>query len=32
MRVIFYAEPMDKNQVPKSIPDDESLEAKWMTL
>lgn len=31
-RVIFYAEPEDEKQVPKSIPDDESLGAAWLTL
>ena len=31
-RVIFYAEPEDEKQVPKSIPDDESLRAAWLTL
>mmetsp|Transcript_23945 Transcript_23945/g.35149 ORF Transcript_23945/g.35149 Transcript_23945/m.35149 type:complete len:330 (+) Transcript_23945:62-1051(+) len=32
MRVIFYAEPSDPNQAPKSIPDEESLGAEWLTL
>lgn len=31
-RVIFYAEPKDPNQPPKSIPDSESEEARWVTL
>ena len=31
MRVIFYAEPKDENQKPKSIADKESLEARWVT-
>ena len=32
MRVIFYAEPKDPNQLPKSIPDYESVGASWVTL
>ena len=32
MRVIYYAEPIDNNVVLKSIPDKESLEARWVTL
>jgi 8-oxo-dGTP pyrophosphatase MutT (NUDIX family) len=32
MRVILYAEPKDERQVPKSIPDAESLEARWVTV
>ena len=32
MRVIFYAEPKDENQKPKSIPDDESLEGRFVTV
>jgi hypothetical protein len=32
MRVIFYAEPIDDKQVPKSVPDKESLEARWVTV
>jgi hypothetical protein len=32
MRVIFYAEPIDDKQVPKTKPDSESLEAKWVTV
>ena len=32
MRVIFYAEPIDSNQVPKTISDRESEEARWVTL
>ena len=31
-RVIFYAEPIDANQAPKSTPDDESLGAAWLSL
>ncbi|KAL6042772.1 Nudix hydrolase domain-containing protein [Balamuthia mandrillaris] len=31
MRVIFYAEPADDTP-PKSVPDEESLEARWVTL
>ena len=32
MKVVFYAEPKDENQKPKSIPDYESDEARWVTL
>ena len=32
MRVIFYAEPADPAQVPKQVPDEESLEARYVTL
>ena len=32
MRVIFYAEPKDNKQVPKQVPDKESIEARWVTL
>lgn len=32
LRVIFYAEPKDEKQKPKSIPDKESEEARWMSL
>ena len=32
MRVIFYAEPKNCWQVPKQIPDSESLCARWVTL
>lgn len=32
MRVIFYAEPKDENQKPKSIPDKESLEGRYVTV
>ena len=32
MRVIFYAEPVDPHQKPKTIADDESLEAAWFTV
>jgi ADP-ribose pyrophosphatase YjhB (NUDIX family) len=32
MRVIFYAEPNDPNQTPKTIPDKESNGAAWLTL
>jgi len=32
MKVIFYAEPKDPNQKPKSVPDAESDEARWVTL
>jgi 8-oxo-dGTP pyrophosphatase MutT (NUDIX family) len=31
-RVIFYAEPVDPLQPPKSVPDEESLSAKWLSL
>ena len=31
-RVIFYAEPIDPKQAPKSVADDESKSARWMTL
>ena len=31
-RVIFYAEPADPEQEPKSIPDDESRGAAWLSL
>lgn len=31
-RVIFYGEPKDEGQKPKSVPDSESLEARWCTL
>ena len=32
MRVIFYAEPKDENQKPKSVPDKESLEGRFVTV
>lgn len=32
MRVIFFAEPIDSNQMPKTIADKESEEARWVTL
>ncbi|KYQ88764.1 hypothetical protein DLAC_10797 [Tieghemostelium lacteum] len=32
MRVIFYAEPVDENQLPKSIPDYESVGACYVTV
>ena len=32
MRVIFYAEPIDENQKPKSVPDKESLEGRYVTV
>jgi hypothetical protein len=32
MRVIFYAEPRDLSQLPKSIPDFESAGACWCSL
>eukprot|EP01084_Bolivina_argentea_P161121 280496_1 len=32
MRVIFYGEPADENQKPKSVADKESLEARWVTV
>jgi 8-oxo-dGTP pyrophosphatase MutT (NUDIX family) len=32
MRVIFFAVPTDQNQVPKTISDRESEEARWVTL
>jgi len=31
-RVIFYAEPKDDNQKVKTIPDKESLEARWVSM
>ena len=31
-RVIYFAEPKDLNQEPKSIPDEESISAKWLTI
>ena len=32
-RVIFYAEPKDPTQItPKSVPDDESLRAEWISI
>ena len=31
-KVVFYAEPKDPNQKPKSKPDKESLEARWVTI
>jgi hypothetical protein len=30
LRVIFYAEPVDVSQLPKSIPDYESVGATWI--
>lgn len=32
IRVIFYAEPTDQNQEPKSKADKHSLEARWLTV
>ena len=32
MRVIFYAEPVDHDVIPKQVADSESLEARWVTL
>ncbi len=32
MRVIYYAEPVDPGQKLKSVPDHESLEARWVTV
>ena len=32
MRVIFYGEPKDEDQAPKSIPDKESLEGRYVTV
>ena len=32
MRVIFFAMPIDHNQVPKTISDKESEEARWVSL
>ena len=32
MRVIYYAEPVDENVIPKQKPDKESNGAKWVTL
>lgn len=31
-RVIFYAVPSDSSQTPKSVPDEESLSARWMSI
>ncbi|CAD7701252.1 unnamed protein product [Ostreobium quekettii] len=31
-RVIFYAEPADESQAPKSQADEESLEARWVSV
>merc|ERR1711991_50691 len=31
-RAIFYAVPLDEHQKPKSVPDEESLGARWMTV
>jgi 8-oxo-dGTP pyrophosphatase MutT (NUDIX family) len=31
-RMIFYAEPVDPNQPPKTIADEESLSAAWLSL
>jgi len=31
MRMIFYAHPVDDNQKPKTVPDEESEEARWVT-
>ena len=32
LRIIFFARPKDEKQPPKSKPDEESEEARWMTL
>ncbi len=32
MRVVYYAEPTDPTQKPKTVPDAESEEARWVTL
>jgi len=32
VKVVFYAEPKDPNQKPKSKPDSESLEARWVSV
>ena len=32
MKLVFYAEPIDQNQKPKSVADYESDEARWVTL
>ena len=32
MRVIFYAEPVDHDVIPKQEPDDESNGAEWVTV
>jgi predicted alpha/beta hydrolase family esterase len=32
MRVVMYAEPIDNEQVPKRVADNESEEARWVTL
>lgn len=31
-RVIYFARPIDPDAPPKSVPDDESLRAAWLTL
>jgi len=31
-KVVFYAEPIDENQKPKSVPDYESEEARWVSI
>lgn len=31
-KVVFYASPVDINQQPKSRPDSESLQAKWVSI
>ena len=32
LRVVFLAEPIDENQIPKQIPDKESMEARFVSL
>lgn len=32
MRVIYYAEPIDPNQIPSDKPDQDRLEAKYVSL
>ena len=32
MRVVYYAEPKDSKQSPKSVADEESQEARWVTV
>lgn len=32
MRVVYFAEPTDPDQAPKSVADEESVEAKWVAL
>ena len=32
MRFVFVAEPVDMNQIPKTVPDYESVGAAWVTI